>query len=95
VVDDPELLIDGRDDPMEQVSRAEAGRIVRELVQELDEDKAAVFVLSELEGLSVPEIAEATSSNVNTVYSRLRAARKAFDQSLKRRRARQKESSHG
>ena len=95
VVDDPELLVDGRDDPMEQVSRAEAGRIVRELVQELDEDKAAVFVLSELEGLSVPEIAEATSSNVNTVYSRLRAARKAFDRSLKRRRARQKESSHG
>ncbi len=46
VVDDPELLVDGRDDPMEQVSRAEAGRIVRELVQELDEDKAAVFVLS-------------------------------------------------
>jgi RNA polymerase sigma-70 factor (ECF subfamily) len=95
VVDDPELLTDGRDDPMEQVSRAEAGRIVRELLQELDEDKAAVFVLAELEGLSVPEIAEATSSNVNTVYSRLRAARKAFDRSLKRRRARQKEPSHG
>jgi RNA polymerase sigma-70 factor (ECF subfamily) len=94
-VEDPALLIDENLDPMEQVSRAEAGRIVRELLSELDEDKAAVFVLAELEGLSVPEIAQATSSNVNTVYSRLRAARKAFDRSLKRRRARSKEPSDG
>ncbi len=84
VVHDPELLVDNGDDPMEQVSRAEASRILRQLLEQLDEDKAAVFVLAELEGLSVPEIAEATSCNVNTVYSRLRAARKEFNRALKR-----------
>ena len=94
VVHDPELLVDTREDPMEQVSRAEASRILHQLLGQLDEDKAAVFVLAELEGMSVPEISEATGCNVNTVYSRLRAARKAFNRALSRR-VPQKEVRHG
>jgi len=35
-------------------------------------------VLAELEGMSAPEIAEARGINVNTVYTRLRAARQRF-----------------
>ena len=90
---DPEILVDSGADPMEQVSRSEAGRILHEILEELDDDKSSVFVLAELEGLSVPEIAEATNLNVNTVYSRLRAARKEFDRVLRRRRS--SESHHG
>jgi RNA polymerase sigma factor (sigma-70 family) len=44
----------------------------------LDADKRAVFVLAELEGQSGREIAEALGVNVNTVHSRLRAARRQF-----------------
>jgi RNA polymerase sigma-70 factor, ECF subfamily len=85
VVGDPEVVIDAGADPMELASRSEAGRILHELLEKLDEQKAAVFVLAEIEGMSVPEIAEATETNVNTVYSRLRAARKEFERAVKQR----------
>ena len=82
-----ELVADGGADPMEQASRAEAGRIVHGLLDQLDEEKAVVFVMAELEGMTVPEIADLIGINVNTVYSRLRTARKEFDQALARMRA--------
>ena len=58
------------------------------LLDELDDDKRAVFVLAELEQMSVPEIAEALGENVNTVYARLRAARREFEQLVSREQAR-------
>jgi RNA polymerase sigma-70 factor (ECF subfamily) len=82
-----ELVPDRGADPMEQASRAEAGRIVHRLLEQLDEEKAVVFVMSELEGMTVPEIADLVGANINTVYSRLRAARKEFDLALSRLRA--------
>jgi RNA polymerase sigma-70 factor, ECF subfamily len=94
VVADPEIVVDAGADPLELASRSEAGRILHELLATLDEQKAAVFVLADIEGLSVPEIAEATDTNVNTVYSRLRAARKEFERALKQR-ALRKEARHG
>jgi RNA polymerase sigma-70 factor (ECF subfamily) len=47
-----------------------------------------VFVLFELEGLSVPEIAELTETKTGTVSSRLRRARELFVLAVKRLRAR-------
>jgi RNA polymerase sigma-70 factor (ECF subfamily) len=44
--------------------------------------------LAELEELSSPEIAEALGVGNNTVYSRLRLARKAFAEAAARHRAR-------
>jgi RNA polymerase sigma-70 factor (ECF subfamily) len=44
----------------------------------LDEARRAVFELCEVEGMSGPEVAHALGLNVNTVYTRLRAAKKAF-----------------
>jgi len=82
-----ELVADGGADPMEQASRAEAGRMLHRLLEQLDEEKAVVFVMAELEGMTVPEIAELVGVNVNTVYSRLRAARKEFDVAMSRMRA--------
>jgi RNA polymerase sigma-70 factor, ECF subfamily len=41
-----------------------------------------VFVLAEIEGMTAPEIAAALHINVNTVYSRLRAARLRLEQEL-------------
>lgn len=38
-----------------------------------------LFVLSEVEGLTGPELAEALGTNLNTVYSRLRKLRRRFD----------------
>ena len=46
------------------------------VLQRLDEDKRAVVVLHELEGLPMTEVAELLEVPVKTAYSRLAAARK-------------------
>ncbi len=74
--------------PHERVAEREAVRALHAILDELDDEKRAVFVLAELEQMTVPEIAEAVETNVNTVYSRLRAARRDFDQAVARYRAR-------
>jgi RNA polymerase sigma factor (sigma-70 family) len=51
---------------------------LHEFLRGLDEDKRAVFVLAELEGLSAKEIAESLVISPNTASSRLRLARKLF-----------------
>lgn len=75
-------------DQEESVSRAEAVRTLYEILDGLEPDKRAVFVMAELEEMTAPEIAEIAGVPLNTVYSRLRAARSDFDAALKRRRAR-------
>jgi RNA polymerase sigma-70 factor (ECF subfamily) len=71
---------------------ADRQRLLLRLVSELDEAKREVFAVAEREGVTAPEIAEALDLPVNTVYSRLRAARHAFEQSLARHKAGQKGS---
>jgi RNA polymerase sigma-70 factor (ECF subfamily) len=44
-----------------------------------------VFHLSEVEGMTAPEIAASLEVNVNTVYGRLRLARQQFEAFLARR----------
>ena len=74
--------------PHERAAEREAVRTLHAILDELDDEKREVFVLAELEQMTVPEIAEAVETNVNTVYSRLRAARRDFDQAVLRHRAR-------
>jgi RNA polymerase sigma-70 factor (ECF subfamily) len=54
------------------------------LLSRLDEEKRRVFVLYEIEGLSMAEIAEAIGCPLQTAYSRLHAARKAMKVLLQR-----------
>ena len=75
--------------PDERTARSQALAVLDRFLLSLDEDKRAVFILAELEEMTAPEISEALSINVNTVYSRLRAARKAFDDAVKRHRAKE------
>jgi len=66
--------------PHEVVERGQALALLMRALDTLEEDQRTVFVLSELEELTAPEIAEATGANVNTVSSRLRLARKYFNE---------------
>lgn len=75
--------------PAEQTEKRRRLKLLHDLLGELDDDKRAVFVLAELEQLTAPEIAEAIGVKMNTVYSRLRAARKMFEAALSRHRARE------
>jgi RNA polymerase sigma-70 factor (ECF subfamily) len=79
-------LVDAAPGPVRQSELREAIRLLEALLAELDDKKRVVFVLSELEQLSVPEIAEVLGVNPNTVYSRLRSAKRRFDAALARRR---------
>ncbi len=64
--------------PEQLLARAEAADFVDQFLAGLDEDKREVFVLAEVEHLGAPEIAAATGVKLNTLYSRLRAARYLF-----------------
>ena len=85
---DPDTLADERDDPHEHAARGEGVRVLHRLLDELDDERRAVFVLAELEQMSAPEIAESLGENINTIYARLRAARQQFDAAAQRERAR-------
>jgi RNA polymerase sigma-70 factor (ECF subfamily) len=74
--------------PHEAVARGERLKLLHDILDTLDQDKREIFVLAELEQLAAPDIAEATGVNVNTVYTRLRAARHDFNTALSRHRLR-------
>ena len=48
----------------------------------LSDEQRAVFVLADLEELSAPEIASTLEVKLNTVYSRLRSARKIMSERI-------------
>jgi RNA polymerase sigma-70 factor (ECF subfamily) len=77
--------------PLDLVEHNADLQLLSSLLAEIDEPKREVFILSEIQELTMPEIAEALEIPVNTAYSRLRAARAAFEAGLARRAARQKE----
>jgi len=57
-------------------SDAPAALDLLRVLSRLDDDQRAVFVLYELEELTMPEVAEALGCPVPTAYSRLYAARR-------------------
>ena len=73
--------------PDKKVSRKQAAKVLDRLLEKLDEDKRDVFVMAEVAKMSAPEIAETLGVKLNTVYSRLRAARKRFEELLEEHRA--------
>lgn len=84
-----ETLADPRSvDAHAQLELTEAVKTLALLLETLSDERREVLVLVELEQLTVPEIAELLGANLNTVYTRLRAARLDFDRALVRYRAR-------
>lgn len=81
--------------PFDGAAKAQALRIVEEFLSSLREEKREVFVLSELEGLRAPEIAEILDLNVNTVYSRLRVVREEFAALVSKHHANRSGDDHG
>lgn len=56
------------------LQRERRGRVLKALAQ-LSFERRAVLVMHELDGFTAPEISEALDVPLNTVYSRIRAAR--------------------
>jgi len=61
--------------PFDRAADREAGEALEAFLESLDEDKRVAFMLVELEGLTMPEVSELLATNINTLYSRVRAAR--------------------
>jgi RNA polymerase sigma-70 factor (ECF subfamily) len=82
-----EMMLDQRRSPtpLDLKEQSEKVELLFSLLHEIAEPKREVFMLSELDEMSVPEIAEALQIPLNTAYSRLRAARRAFEEALSRR----------
>ena len=71
----------GADETME---RREAQDLVDRGLAALDIEQRAVFVLHEMDGFAMPEIAAALDIPLNTAYSRLRLARARFAATVRR-----------
>jgi RNA polymerase sigma-70 factor (ECF subfamily) len=63
-------------------ARSEARSTLEFLLERLDEQKRLVFVLYEIEGLTMREVCEVAECPLQTAYSRLHAARKVLTDAL-------------
>jgi RNA polymerase sigma-70 factor (ECF subfamily) len=71
-------------EPGAQAERRAAMALVDALLDTMSEVQREVFVLHELEQLTTREIAGLTGANENTVQTRLKAARRVFQQGVSR-----------
>jgi RNA polymerase sigma-70 factor (ECF subfamily) len=85
---EPELTQADWVTPLRVVEHSEQVELLFSLLDELDSPKREVLILSELEEMTVPEIAEVTGVPLNTLYSRLRTARQELEDALRRYQAR-------
>lgn len=80
-------LIDPRLTPEEVFEQRQLRQLLDDILVRIPEDLRLVFVLCELEGLEVKEVAELVNIPVGTASSRLRRAREEFSTLAKRARA--------
>lgn len=87
----PEQVAEGRQDRTLMLREARAQ--LDAILDQLDEDKRAVFVLYEIEQLGMNDVAAAVGCPLQTAYSRLHAARALVEQAIRDVRKREEEAS--
>jgi RNA polymerase sigma-70 factor (ECF subfamily) len=83
-LEDEEQIQGAEDGPAEAVEKKRAALLLDEILSKMNDDQREVFILSEIEQLSAPEISRALQVNENTVRTRLRAARQEFEAAIVR-----------
>ena len=84
----PEDLVSPRPSPEDDARASQDRALVAAALETLDLDQRAVFVMHELDGHAIPEIARELAIPLNTAYSRLRLARRDFVEAVRRMQAR-------
>ena len=80
----PEFIADWRENPVTLAQRAETQRLLEEALDDVDEKYRMVFLLRDVEGLSVKETAEALGISEANVKVRLLRARLQLRERLTR-----------
>lgn len=83
---------DPRPDPEQALDQQRVCALLDRFLEQLDEGARAVFVLYEVEGLTMREIAEALELSPGTVASRLKRARVRFEAAVEHYQAAQADS---
>jgi RNA polymerase sigma-70 factor (ECF subfamily) len=83
-IDEASNLVDGALSPEERLDLRQARVLLDSALERLPMELRTVFVLFELEGVPVPEIAELEAIPLGTASSRLRRARQEFAAIVKR-----------
>lgn len=73
----------------------EARKALDRILDQLDDDKRSVFVLYEIEELTMAEVAEALQCPLQTAYSRLHAARKLVEAAVLQQQQQQQQPQQG
>ena len=71
-------------DPETALADQQTRALIMRALEPLAAEQREVFVLHDIEGYSMPEIAEMVDRPLNTLYSRLRIARRKFAESIGR-----------
>lgn len=86
-LEEPGLIVDHSTRPDDQAEknadRDAARRLVAVGLDALDDDKRAIFVLHELEGVPIVDCVDVLNAPLNTLYSRLRLARARFTEAVR------------
>lgn len=89
VLDPLPELVDPASPADDRIAFSQAQALVLQMLERLDLDRRAVFVMHDLEGQPMSEIASALAIPLPTAYSRLRLAREDVAAAIKRLRARE------
>lgn len=84
VPDDALDVKDERPSPEDDAAAAKTRALVLKALETLRLERRAVFILHDLEGQSIPEVAAVLEVPVNTAYTRLRAARQEFAEAFRK-----------
>lgn len=80
----PEARAESGEGPDARLERRQAQARLREVLDAMDLDRRALFVMAVIEEIPADEIAAITGVPLGTVYSRVHAAKKDFDAAAKR-----------
>jgi RNA polymerase sigma-70 factor (ECF subfamily) len=69
--------------PDDRFAQAEARQRVLAALDAIDLDRRAVLVMHDLDGHAIPDVARALGVPLNTAYSRLRLARRDFEEAVR------------
>jgi RNA polymerase sigma-70 factor (ECF subfamily) len=76
--------------PDDAADARQAQALLQPVLEQLNEKKRAVFLMVDIEQMTVPEAAQVLAINPNTAYWRLKSAREEFQRALSRSRARER-----